>query len=131
MVYENEHWRSDQWDALEYGRDYNFENTFFAQFDNLLKQVPKISLSTEKLENSDYVNYSGWVKNCYLAFICAYDENCYYCHGVRYSHHCVDCAYSQYLENCYQVSDTLKSYNCKYLQNAKECDSCFYSDTLI
>jgi hypothetical protein len=57
-VYKQDIWWSDKWDAMDYGRNFDFSKSFFEQFEELLKVVPKISLSTEKLENSSYVNYS-------------------------------------------------------------------------
>ena len=130
-VYEPEFWRSDRWDTMDYGIDFDFSRSFFKQFKELLYQVPKIALSTEKLENSKYVNYSWWIKNCYLVFISAYDEDCYYSYWLRYSKSCLDCSYSQYLENCYEVSDSLNCKNSFYITNSKDCNNCYYSDNLI
>ncbi len=130
LVYHQDYWWSDAWDPMVYAWEFDFSRSFFEQFQELLMQVPKIALSTEKLENSDYVNYSGWVKNSYLVFISGYDEDCYYSHGIRYSEHSVDCSYSQYLNNCYSVSDSLECSFCHYLQDSKDCHHCFYSSNL-
>ncbi|NUJ98001.1 hypothetical protein HGA92_04420 [Candidatus Gracilibacteria bacterium] len=130
-VYEQEIWWSDKWEALDYGKDFDFSRSFFTQFNDILKKVPKISLSTEKLENSPYVNYCGWIKNCHLMTLSGYDEDCYYSQGLRYSKNSMDCLYSQYLENCYFVVDSLYCYSCFYIQNSKDCKSCFYSKNLL
>lgn len=39
-VYEVEYWRSDAWDPLEYGLEYDFSRSFFEQFRELLYTVP-------------------------------------------------------------------------------------------
>jgi hypothetical protein len=65
-VYENSYWWSDNWDAISYGRDFNFDKTFFEQFDELLKEVPKINLYLQEAENSPYSNFETSIKNCYL-----------------------------------------------------------------
>ena len=56
-VYKQDFWWSDTWDALDYGKNFDFEKNFFEQIGALIKVVPKLSLSTEALENSPYVNY--------------------------------------------------------------------------
>ncbi|MDD3302344.1 MAG: hypothetical protein PHN31_02230 [Candidatus Gracilibacteria bacterium] len=129
-VYNQEFWWSDKWDALKYGIDFDFTRSFFHQIGYLIKSVPKISLSTEKLENSDYVNYSGRIKNCYLVFISAYDENCYYSNGLRYSENTMDSTFSQYLNNCYNIIDSLNCTGCFYLSNSKNCNNCYYGENL-
>jgi hypothetical protein len=34
--------RSDQWEAMEYGRAFDFHSDFFQQFDRLLHEVPQL-----------------------------------------------------------------------------------------
>jgi hypothetical protein len=131
VIYSQDIWWSDKWDGLDYGCNFDFSRSFFEQFGELMKKVPKISLSTEKLENSPYVNYCGWIKNCHLMTLSGYDENCYYSHGLRYSKNSLDCTYSQYLENCYFVSDSLHCNFCFFLQNSKDCQFCWHSQNLL
>ena len=40
-VYCHECWWGDGWNPLAYGRDYNFDVSFFEQFSNLLKVLPR------------------------------------------------------------------------------------------
>ena len=56
-VYSQDIWWGDSWDAMDYGKDFDYQRSFFSQIESLIKIVPKIALSTEKLENSPYVNY--------------------------------------------------------------------------
>lgn len=40
-VYSVEHWYSDKWDALAYGKDFDFNRTFFEQFQEISQSVPR------------------------------------------------------------------------------------------
>src|SRR3989338_913779 len=42
-VYQRIAWWSDQWDALNYGREFDFNRPFFAQFADLQKVVPRMA----------------------------------------------------------------------------------------
>jgi len=57
-VYKNEYWKSDAWDPLEYGREYDFSRPFFEQFGELFKSIPHPNLIQKNLVNSEYTNYS-------------------------------------------------------------------------
>jgi hypothetical protein len=74
-VYCNECFNSDKWDPAEYGVDYNFEKTFFEQFNLLQKNVPRRSAYGAQNINSDYCNYTAHLKNCYLLFGSWFSEN--------------------------------------------------------
>jgi hypothetical protein len=66
-VYDRKVWYSDQWDALDYGREYDFTKTFFENFELLNRAVPKKSLHiVDSMENCEYCNYGIFSKSCYL-----------------------------------------------------------------
>ena len=67
-VYTDEDFRSDKWDPIEYGRDYDFNRPFFEQFNELLHKVPLKNLNVVNGVNSDYSNNFTDPKNCYLCF---------------------------------------------------------------
>ena len=79
-VYGVDAWAGDQWDGLTYGRDIDWNRPFFEQFQELLNATPHLALfnTPGTMENSDYNNATGYLKNCYL--ICESDicEDCYY-----------------------------------------------------
>ena len=77
-IYEVEYWKSDAWDPMEYGRDYDFSKSFFEQFYDLLYAVPWPSRSINGLVNSDYSNQSDYLKNTYLVHNTSYIENSAY-----------------------------------------------------
>ena len=84
-VYDQEEWWSDQWDAMSYGKDFDFNRTFTEQFDELMHAVPHISLINKGCENSYYTNFALYQKNCYLIFGGSwYNEDCLY--GRRYGY---------------------------------------------
>lgn len=61
-------WWSDRWNPLEYAQDFDFSKPFFEQFAALSKKVPHLGLSVlqESMENSEYCNHAGYLKDCYL-----------------------------------------------------------------
>lgn len=67
-VYDHKIWRGDTWSAFDYGIPFDFEKNFFEQFDGLMKQEPLLSIYNVDSENSDYTNFAGYNKNCYLTF---------------------------------------------------------------
>jgi hypothetical protein len=60
--------------------DFDFSKKFFEQYDELLKKTPLPALFTNyKTDvNSDYTNYAGFDKNCYLIFHADENEDCCY-----------------------------------------------------
>jgi hypothetical protein len=60
-VYNQESWYSDAWDPLSYGRDIDWNRSFFEQYKELCDAIPYPALFTgyKYDENADYTNYSG------------------------------------------------------------------------
>ncbi len=77
-VYDIEYWKSDAWDALDYGKEYDFSKSFFEQFKELIYQVPWPSRAISNLVNSDYSNQADYLKNTYLVHNSGYVENSAY-----------------------------------------------------
>ena len=76
-VYDYDYWISDAWDALSYGKDYDFSKPFFEQLNELIKDVPFTSRSVIYMVNSDYSMNATALKNCYMVFGGAYSEDSY------------------------------------------------------
>ena len=56
-VYDIDQWWADDWDAIEFGRKFNFTRNFFEQFRELQDIVPRLALQQQKpMENSAYCN---------------------------------------------------------------------------
>ncbi|EKD44679.1 MAG: hypothetical protein ACD_71C00046G0002 [uncultured bacterium (gcode 4)] len=101
-IYDEKVWNSDIWDAKEYGRDFDFNRSFFEQFSELLLQVPIASKASALCENSDYCNACTSLKNCYLAFSANNSEDTSYSVDIVRANSCIDCFGIIDSENCYE-----------------------------
>lgn len=125
-VYDHSFFFSDKWNALSYGRDFDFNRPFFEQFTELLQVVPRVVNWSVANENSEYGNLASWNKNCYLCFEADDNRDCQYC---DYSFRClnsIDCGYAVECELCYQCIDVLKCYNLRYSLNCKDCANSWF-----
>ena len=128
-----EEWFSDNIDAIEYGREYNFSKSFFKQLFELDKEVPIFPLRVEFMVNSPYCANATALKNTYLCFNSNNAENCMYGNAVDFSKDCVDnshvfhserCYESFWLINCYQCYFTIMSESSRNLFFCKRCTGC-------
>ncbi|MFA6305497.1 MAG: hypothetical protein WC651_02080 [Candidatus Gracilibacteria bacterium] len=120
-VYDQEQWWGDKWEAMDYGREYDFARSFFEQFRELYEVVPRMSLHTINAENSYYTCYTLNLKNCYLIFGAGNDEDCMFGKYISYSKDCLDslCLYSS--EFCYQGVASDGCYGCRFFTNSRNC----------
>ncbi len=126
-VYDQKIWWSDAWDALSYGRNFDFNRLFFEQFKELVNTVPHMSVYVigGTLENSDYTNCAGYLKNCYLVSEADYNEDCYYSNRLFMNNKdLVDCSDCYHNELCYECINCADCYQTFY---AQECNSCLNS----
>jgi hypothetical protein len=127
-VYDQKVRWSDGWDATDHAQDYNFSVPFFQQFNDLYRKVPKISLSNTGSENSEYVNYSRSLKNCYLCFWLGASEDCYNIQTGQGLKNCVDCSYITICEHCYELIDSNMCFNAFFSQccsNSNNLSHCY------
>ncbi len=55
-IYNQDFWWSDKWDPMDYGIEFDFNKSFFEQFNNLFKEVPKRDVTKwTALVNCHYV----------------------------------------------------------------------------
>lgn len=120
-------WRSDSFDATSHGRPHDLTQPFFKQFAALLADVPHRGLFITGIsENSDYINWAGPCKNCYLVFNSGLLEDCYFSKGLLSSKSCMDMLTCQQCEYCYDCINVSQSYNLQSSQNCTQChDSAF------
>ena len=124
VVYCRECWHSDQWDSCSYGRDVDFSRSVFAQLKQLWQDVPAQNLLIEGTnENSEYIHYAGFSKNCYLIMHADFCEDCYYGYGIKRSTSCVDGFYNLSCELCYDCVDVHKCYGLRGSQDCFNCNS--------
>ncbi len=130
-------WYGDKWDGRKYGRDFDFNRTFFEQFDELLQSTPLPHIMIHSDSNSLYTNYTYANKNCYLCFAGNYLEDSLYCYNAENSRDCVDCLFVFDSELCYELVHSSNCYNVKFslhcrgcrdsafLENCTNCSKCF------
>jgi len=144
-IYCQKCWWSDKWNYLDYGRDYDFSRPFFEQWNELLHKTPIIGLSNDHTTNvnSEYNNFSGHLKNCYLLFHADYDENSAYGFYLNHVNETIDSTAMISCELCYDSSHSYKcsrcvglrsqvtnSIDCYFLKDSHNCQYCFASANL-
>lgn len=126
-VYEQEVWRTDQWNALSYGRNFDFSRPFFDQFQDLFLAVPHPASGYRfGSENCDYTTYQNHSKNCYLTFGSGYMEDCAYTNWTYYAKNCLDALGSEHIEWCYELVDCNKMYGCTHCQDSSDLTDSHY-----
>lgn len=130
-IYNQDFYWGDKWDPLAYGRDFDFNKSFFEQFKELQKVVPRVAINGLGNENCEYTSYCGFCRNCYLAFTTDYSEDCYFGEYSMKCKNCVDFSFSFDSQLCYSVSDLKNCFHCMYAFNLENCSDCFFSRDLI
>ncbi len=127
-VYQQGEWYGDCWNAMDYGKEFDFSRGFFEQFDELMHEVPRLGIDIVNCENSDYCNYCGDDKNCYLDIAGEANEDSYFNLFVKNSRNVVDCTFVYSGELCYECINCYECYACQfssYLENCSDCLYCF------
>lgn len=131
-VYCSTCWWSDDWDALEYSRDFDFSRSFFEQWNELWRSIPKLGIMAwGDNVNCDYTNDIVRSKNCYLVFDGEQGEDSYYGETFNLIKDSIDFLFLKESELCYECVNCLNCYNLKYSQFSQNCsDSYFLLDCL-
>lgn len=133
-VYNQKDWIEENgWSKLDYGRDFDFSKPFFDQFKSLMDDMPHYALCTDyhMNQNSEFTNYSGSLKDCYLIFHADFNESCYYGYGVKKCKNCVDCCEIVECEKCYECVNCTRCYDLKYSLDCENChDGAFLDDCI-
>jgi hypothetical protein len=136
-IYNNDYWYGDKWEALTYGRAYDFSRPFLEQFIELLKVVPLPARSFLNCINSDYSNNISDAKNAYLCFAGLMIENSAYIINSDSIKDCFDMYHTRNAELCYDGFMVDESYqvffsiNCEssfdlwFCKNMMGCNNCF------
>jgi hypothetical protein len=127
IVYSQNEWWSDDWDATDFGIDIDLNRSFFEQFRALQSQVPRLALTNKKQENSEYCNQSESLKDCYLLFGSIYSQDCLYGTRILNSKDCVDCYWMDACEQCYECVDCVKCTNTKYSWSCNDIHDATYA----
>lgn len=122
-IFDIEYWYTDKWNMFATARDFDFTRPFFDQFAALMKAAPRPNLQRNPQydENSDYTNYAGKNKNCYLIFDSDKNRDCLYSYSINSCTDVIDCFRIEQCELCYECIDCTNCYGSIFLQN---CDGC-------
>jgi hypothetical protein len=127
QVFDQKFWWSDGWDPIAYSKEYDFSRPFFEQFRELMQRVPVSNLmgNYATLVRSEYTNWGGGLKDCYLTTDSDYVENSAYGSGIFDSKECFDCDTTSGSELCYD------GFNLKKCYRAVSCVNCHESSDIL
>jgi len=125
-VYDHKYWWSDEWDPMQYGKDYDFSRPFFEQWKDLLYKTPTPALINIDAVNSDYCNFTYQSKNCYLNFASDMNEDSAYLYHSIHNRNCCDMLGSAKSENCNEMTDCEGCYDSSHLVLSEACLHCKY-----
>jgi hypothetical protein len=130
-VFSYDEWWGDEWNALDYGRDFDFKREFFEQFEELFVDVPKINLIQDGTsENCEYTNFGAENKNCYLTLGLRAEDVCYSL-DIMMSRDCIDCLHIVASEKLYECVSSEQCFNCSYLNRCNQCTDCYFLENCI
>lgn len=122
-------WFADDWDARDYGRDYDPSRPFLEQFSELANAVPKIGLVYVRSPGSEYTNISADNKNCYMIVESSNNEDCIHSYWLQECRDSVDTSYTSKSERMYECDDCYNSYQLSWSKGCHDCrDSAFIFD---
>jgi hypothetical protein len=130
-IYELTYWNSDNWDAMDYGKDYDFSRNFFEQYKDLFHAVPFPAKSMQRCINSDYSNQCDDMKNTYLCFNATYLEDCAYCFNASHLKNCFDVTSCYDSEACYEDVRVDKSYHTIGTIMSDSCVDVYFSKNCV
>ena len=141
-VVDQKYWWGEEWDPMDYGRDYDFAKPFFTQWKGLRDTIPLQALSNSKAVNSDYCNVAEESYDCYLISAAWKDERTMYSDCISqikdssdlYIVHRTEFSYDDvYCSDVYKVSYSERTYgsaDSQFLYDCKSCVNCFMSSNL-
>ena len=130
-VYHRDYWWSDKWDAIDYGRDYDWSKPFFEQVKDLIKEVPFPSGAVIEGVNSDYCQNYTRLKNCYMTFGSSYCEDCAYVIWGGYAKSSFDSHMIYGSELCYECLNINKCYRTFFSTDCEECQDVYFSKDCV
>ena len=126
-VYKQEYWKSDKFDAMEYGRDFDFKRPFFEQYEELRQVVPHVALVNSNSPNSEYTNQSGNNKDCYMLVTSEDCEKCMYGSWCQGCYFLSDCYMAEKSEFCCECINITKCSNCAWVYDSSDCVNVYFS----
>ena len=129
VVYDVKSWWGDKWNALSYGKKYDFSRPFFQQWKELRDSIPLQALSNSNAKNSDYCNVAEDSKDSYMSSGSWRIEKTFYSNRIGAVKECSDLYVVHRSELCYEDMFCTDSYHLLYSFKCKNCvDSYFLYD---
>lgn len=127
-VYTDEEWHKNEGDALEYGKDYDFSRSFFEQFHEFSKIIPRTARScgTGNIR-CDYIANMDQSKDCYLVFNTTSDENCAYGCSTNNCKDSFDMNYTDYVEKSYYTLFSEKCFKTHFSEGCSDSSDLWFS----
>lgn len=123
---------SDAWDAMDYGKKYDFSRNFFEQFKKLKDSIPHRALDQNEQNDVDckYSNYCFSSKDIYLSFNIFSSEHIKYSsHVFKNNKNCLDSLVIRENDRGYELIHANSNYNSTFLIESEQCiDSHFLYD---
>ena len=132
-VYCSPCWWSDNWDAIDYGIDFNPKENTLLQLESLYHEVPIMNLYGlyNTWINTEYANMAGWQKNSYMVTYADYGENLIYGSFVNHSKDSVDNLMGKKLELCYETINCNQCYRTFFSTDCESCTDVWFSKNCI
>jgi hypothetical protein len=127
-VYDQKIRRSDSRDPMDYGMDFDFSKTFTENIRELMIQVPRLSLFSQRSENSEYTNQAYDNKSCYMCFAVGDSENLLYSECAKNNNDCIDIGYTHQSFLSYESIDSENIYKCKFMNECTNCKESIYCE---
>lgn len=127
-VYKQDYWKSDEFDAIKYGREFDFNKSFFDQYEELRNLVPHLAMVNSNSVNSEYTNQSQNNKDCYMLVTSGDCDKCMY--GSWCQDGCYflsDCYLAQKSEFCYESVNITKCSKCAWVYDCSDCVDVYIS----
>lgn len=118
--------RSDKYDPLEYGREFDFSRPFFEQFRELMEAVPHLNMIGSNNLNCGYCHLIANCKNCYMIVESSNNEDCYYGYWLQKCLGCVDCSYCHECKYCYECDNCYNSYDLRWSKDCNNCSNSYF-----
>ena len=122
----------DDWDACDYGKEYDFSLNFFEQFKKLKYSTPHRALEQNERNGAgcEYSNLCYTSKDVYLSFDVTHSEHIKYSGNVLADNkNCIDSLIIKNNDRGYELVQAGNNYNSSFLIESDQCiDSQFLYD---
>ncbi len=130
-VVSSKYWWSDNWEGIDFGRDWDPQISTMAQLWELLRVIPRAGNLLALCENCDYCDNLRGAKDCYYTFNwgsgSTYFENGYYTVTTgEWCRNVVDTFWTTQSENWYELTHINNSYGSSYSYSCDNITNCHY-----